>query len=105
MVLHYKTDKYSETINIMSSGHVVQVRHTSYFVNLNYLKQYIVLGIYMHFIRLYNFCFQSSGNRVGSCGLGVCGSEQEPVVGSCVHSNEPSGSIRGVEFIDYLSDY
>jgi hypothetical protein len=26
-----------------------------------------------------------------------------PVAGSCVHSNEPSGSVRGFEFLDYLS--
>jgi hypothetical protein len=27
------------------------------------------------------------------------------VAGSCEHGNEPSGSIRGEEVLDYLSDY
>jgi hypothetical protein len=27
------------------------------------------------------------------------------VAGSCEHGNESSGSIKGVEFLDYLSDY
>jgi len=26
-------------------------------------------------------------------------------MGSCEHGNEPSGSIKGMEFVDYLSDY
>jgi hypothetical protein len=26
-------------------------------------------------------------------------------MGSCEHGNEPSGSIKGGEFLDYLSDY
>jgi hypothetical protein len=30
---------------------------------------------------------------------------QEPVAGSCVYGNEPSGSIKGVEFFDMLNDY
>jgi hypothetical protein len=27
------------------------------------------------------------------------------VAGSCEHNNEPSGSIKDVEFVDWLSDY
>jgi hypothetical protein len=27
------------------------------------------------------------------------------VAGSCEHGNEPSGSIKGGEFLDQLSDY
>jgi hypothetical protein len=27
------------------------------------------------------------------------------VVGSCEHGNEPSGSIKGGEFLDKMSDY
>jgi hypothetical protein len=27
------------------------------------------------------------------------------VAGSCEHGNEPSGSIKGKEFLDQLSDY
>jgi hypothetical protein len=30
---------------------------------------------------------------------------QEPVAGCCEHGNEPSGPIKGGEFLDYLSDY
>jgi hypothetical protein len=29
---------------------------------------------------------------------------QGPVVGSCEHGSEPSGSIKGREFLDWLSD-
>jgi hypothetical protein len=32
-------------------------------------------------------------------------SGQEPVTGSCEHGNEPSVSINGGEFLDYISDY
>jgi hypothetical protein len=31
--------------------------------------------------------------------------EYRPVAGSCEHGNEPSGSIKGWEFRDYLRDY
>jgi hypothetical protein len=41
---------------------------------------------------------------VGSCRLDVYGSGQEPVAGTCEHVNEYSGSIKGGEFLDYLSD-
>jgi hypothetical protein len=37
---------------------------------------------------------------VGSCGVDASGSGLGPVVGSCEHSNEPSGSIKVWEFID-----
>jgi hypothetical protein len=42
---------------------------------------------------------------VGRCGLDSSGSGQGPVVGSCEHGNYPSGSIKGGEFLDYVSDY
>jgi hypothetical protein len=37
---------------------------------------------------------------VGRCGLDESGSRQGPVVSSCEHGNEPSGSIKGGEFLD-----
>jgi hypothetical protein len=37
---------------------------------------------------------------VGGCGLDSSGSRQEPVAGSCEHGTEPSGSIKGGEFLD-----
>jgi hypothetical protein len=41
---------------------------------------------------------------VGTCGLDSSGVGRGPVAGSCVPSNEPSGSIKGEEFFDWLSD-
>jgi hypothetical protein len=38
-------------------------------------------------------------NWVGSCGLDACDSEYRPVEGSCEHGDEPSGSIKGGEFL------
>jgi len=37
---------------------------------------------------------------VGRCGLDAYDSEYVPVAGCCEHSNEPSSSIRGMEFFD-----
>jgi hypothetical protein len=37
---------------------------------------------------------------VGRCGLDAYDSEMRPVAGSCEHNNEPSGSIKGGEFLD-----
>jgi hypothetical protein len=42
---------------------------------------------------------------VGRCGLDACGLGQGPVAGSSERDNEPSGSIKGGEFLDLLSDY
>jgi hypothetical protein len=39
------------------------------------------------------------GNRVGSCGLDASGSGQGPVAGSGEHGKEPSGSLKGGEFL------
>jgi hypothetical protein len=39
-------------------------------------------------------------NRVWRCGLTSSGSGWGPVAGSCEHGNEPSGSIKGREFLD-----
>jgi hypothetical protein len=39
-------------------------------------------------------------NRLVSCGLDLSGSRWKPVAGSCVDGNEPSGSIKGEEFLD-----
>jgi hypothetical protein len=33
------------------------------------------------------------------------GSGQGPVARSCEHGNKPSGSIKGREFLDCMSDY
>jgi len=41
---------------------------------------------------------------MGRCGLDASGLEQGPVSGFCEYSNEPSGSIKGREFFDKLSD-
>jgi hypothetical protein len=38
-------------------------------------------------------------------GLGSSGSGQGPVMGSCEHGNEPTGSIKAREFLDHHSDY
>jgi hypothetical protein len=35
-------------------------------------------------------------------GLNLCGSGQGPVEGSCEQSNEPSGSIKCWELLEYL---
>jgi hypothetical protein len=53
-----------------------------------------------------NFTFTLPYNsRVGSCGLDSFDSWWGPVAVSREHDNEPSGSIKGWEFIDQLSDY
>jgi len=41
---------------------------------------------------------------VGGCGLDSSGSGQGQVASCCEHGNEPSGTIKGREFIGYLSD-
>jgi hypothetical protein len=38
------------------------------------------------------------------CGLDISDSEQGPVVGSCEHGNEPSGTIKGGEFLHSVKD-
>jgi hypothetical protein len=42
---------------------------------------------------------------VVTCGLDSSASGQGPVIGSCKHGKEPSGSIKGGKFIDQLNDY
>jgi hypothetical protein len=42
-------------------------------------------------------------NRFGWSGLNSYGSSEKPVAGSCEYGNEPSGSIKGGKFLDYLS--
>jgi len=37
---------------------------------------------------------------VGRCGLDASGSRQGPVAGCCEHSKEPSGPIKGGEFLE-----
>jgi hypothetical protein len=37
---------------------------------------------------------------VGRCGLDASGSGQKSVAGSCEHGSEPSGYIKGREFLD-----
>jgi hypothetical protein len=46
-------------------------------------------------------------NIAGGCGLdsSCYGKEPGPVAGSLKHGNKPSGSIKGGEFLDYVSDY
>jgi hypothetical protein len=41
---------------------------------------------------------------VGRCGLDAFCPEEVSVAGCFEHGNEPSGSIKGGEFIVYLSD-
>jgi len=40
-----------------------------------------------------------------SCVLDSSGSGYGRVVGFCEHGNEPSGSIKGGEFLEWLSGY
>jgi hypothetical protein len=42
---------------------------------------------------------------MGRYGLDASGSAQGPGVGSCEHSNEPSDSIKGAEFLQQVSKY
>jgi hypothetical protein len=42
---------------------------------------------------------------VGRRGLDSSGSRQGPVAGCCEDGNEPAGSIKGEEFLDWLSGY
>jgi len=44
-------------------------------------------------------------NRVGSCGIDACDSEQGQAVGFREHGNENSVSIKCREFLDKLSNY
>jgi hypothetical protein len=39
------------------------------------------------------------------CVLRLSGSGQGPVAGGCEHGNEPLGSLKGEEFLDYLNDH
>jgi hypothetical protein len=39
------------------------------------------------------------------CGLDSSGSGYAQVVGSCKHGNEPSGYIKGLEFLKWLNEY
>jgi hypothetical protein len=39
------------------------------------------------------------------CELDASDSGYGPVVDTCDHGNEPVGSIKGREFLDYLSEY
>jgi hypothetical protein len=45
------------------------------------------------------------GRIIGSCGLDSSGSEYGPSVGSRERGDELSGSIKGEEFIDWMSDF
>jgi len=40
---------------------------------------------------------------LGRCGLDSSGSGYGPVAGSCEHDNQPSGSIKGREFLDCVT--
>jgi hypothetical protein len=41
----------------------------------------------------------------GSCELNSSGSGRVPMAGCCEHSNETSGSIKGGEILDSLSEF
>jgi len=41
---------------------------------------------------------------MGRCGEDTSGSGEGPVASSCGHGSESSGSIKGGEFLDWLSD-
>jgi hypothetical protein len=43
------------------------------------------------------------GNSTEKCGLGSSSSGQQLAAGFCRHSNEPTGSIKGADFFDYMS--
>jgi hypothetical protein len=38
--------------------------------------------------------------RMGDFGLDSCSTGYSAVAGSCEHGNEPSGSVKGEEFLD-----
>jgi hypothetical protein len=42
---------------------------------------------------------------MGRCALDSSGTGQGPVAGCFEHRNEPSGSIKGGELLNQLSDY
>jgi hypothetical protein len=42
---------------------------------------------------------------VEMCGLDASGSRQGSMASSCEHGNEPPGSIKGGEFLEYPSYY
>jgi hypothetical protein len=42
---------------------------------------------------------------MGKCGLDVSAIGQGPVAVSCQPGNDPLGSRKGGEFLDYLRDY
>jgi hypothetical protein len=42
---------------------------------------------------------------VGSCGLDLSGPEYRPVTCCSENGNEPSGSIQGGKFLDYVTDF
>jgi len=42
---------------------------------------------------------------MGRCGLDVPCSGLGPVAGCCEQCNESLGSIKGMEFLDWLSDF
>jgi hypothetical protein len=49
----------------------------------------------------FNLLERNSRNRVGRCGLDASSSEQGPDPG-CEHGNEPSGSIKCREFLEWV---
>jgi len=55
-------------------------------------------------------CYTRPRNRMNSLErprqqeLHTSGSKYGPVAGSCKHDNEPSGSVKGGEYLDQLSD-
>jgi hypothetical protein len=55
--------------------------------------------------RLENLVVDLKGNWDRRYGLDAYDLEQGPVAGSYEHGNEPSGSIKGGEFLDWLNDY
>jgi hypothetical protein len=60
--------------------------------------------VFLNYISV-DYCQSSSQIFVVYKTPDISGSEQGPVVGSCEQNNEPLGSIKGREFLDYLSDY
>jgi hypothetical protein len=47
----------------------------------------------------------SGGKLMGGCELDSSGLGNDPAAGSCENGNEPSGSIKGGKFLEWLSNW
>ena len=61
----------------------------------------VLVAKYSSFLELH---FKTGKSRIGGNGLDYCGSGQGQVCGSGGNDNEPSGSIKCGDVIDWLRD-